>query len=676
MAFASWIPASPGTGMPRYGCGLYDTATITHWNRQIGLPIKFLLGYTGFSNISGMVSGFYYATHTRDVPGTWSSSATGIIPVIGTSLATADGGMTLANNASGANDATWQQCMVNMFGGWGGNEIWLRLNYESNIQTTSGGYTNGNTAWAPLFKAAFEHVAGVLYAFMAASLPTKTLRILFDTCPLNFISTPNGNALSLYMPDPSTWDILGMDVYTGNCFPTDLSSWTNYASETPFTLGASTTAAPGGATDDAWATDYNASAGPNNGNPGYTYNNMGHYLCFPDAKSGSPNGGQGQSLYSLVQAALTAQKPIFHPEFGAVDATYTGGVLTGQGGAGLDLIGSQIPLTYPSSTSTEAASNDLNYFPYFKRMWAAIEAMGVPVLGFCLWDQYGGNLLSGPDAYSGAAAPGMRPSVQVFGYPIGQYGAVDPYISMSEITGSPAPIPSTVPTLGIPPNEPYTVQVNCNYAVTLTHFQADLGVGAGPQALPGSPSLVGSDSFTFTFTPAVSGSFKLVIHDTNLGYQSPPNDYVVTGTSGGGTTPPPPPPVTTATTLQQDYASLQSLGKIICVGEFRPGSQTAGDNTFQETTLISALQTQMPDAVFWQQYWDTNTSGAGWGLASVGNAATALSLPWVLNRGEFSVNPTPVQKVRTALWTWNISDGSVFQVTKPATVTITSQTLA
>lgn len=674
MAFASWIPASPGTGMPRYGCGLYDTATITHWNRQIGLPIKFLLGYTGFSNISGMVSGFYYATHTRDVPGTWSSGATGIIPVIGTSLATADGAMTLANNAAGVNDATWTQCIINMFAGWSGSEIWLRLNYESNIQTTSGGYTNGNTAWAPAFKAAFEHVAPVCYAAVPAG---KTLRIMFDTCPLNFIASPNGNALSLYQPNSSTWDILGFDVYTGNDFPVDgLVNWTGYAAQTPFTLGATTTAAPGGATDDLWATDYNGSAAPTNGNPGYTYNNKAHYNCFQDGKSGSPNGGQGQSVYSLVQAALAAQKPIFHPEFGAVDVTYTGGVVTGQGGAALDMVTLPIPLIYPSATSSEGASQDLNYFPYFKRMWAAIEAIGVPVLGFCLWDQYGGNLLSGPDAYSGGATPGMRPSVQVFGYPIGHYGAVDPYISMSEITGSPAPVASKVPTLGIPPNAPYTVQVNCNYAVTLAHFQADLGVGAGAQALPGSPSLVGSNSFSFTFTPTVSGSFNLVIHDTTLGYQSPPNDYVVTGTSGGGgtVTPPPPPPVTT-TTPQQDYASLVALapGKLVCLAEFRPGSETAGDNSFVESTLISALQTQMPLAVFYQQWWDTNTAGAGWGLASVQGAAAALSLPWVLNLGEFTVNPPT--GVRTELITINLSDGSLLQATEPGGVTILSQTL-
>jgi hypothetical protein len=655
MAFASWIPASQGAGVPRIGMGLFTNGAAPQWSRQIGLPIKMFGGYTGFDTLANMPSNAYYSVSVPIASGGYFAPATGVIPVIGTSLATKDGTMSLAGNAAGTYDATWQQMMTNLFYAY--NTIILRLNYEANIETTPGGYTSGNTAWGPAFQAAFQHVAQVIYA-KVATFSGKTLYIAFDTCPLNYVDA--NNTLLKYKPGASYYDILSMDLYSGNCYPVTNSNWPGYAAETPFTLNATANATGSTSDNNLWATDFNAAA--TQGGQGYTYNNMGHYLCFPDGKDAQPNGGQGNSLYYLIQnSAIADQKPIMHSEFGGVGLIYTNGVVSG-GNAGVDLATQPIA-SHGNAVNGEAACNDLNYFPYMKRAWAAIEAMGVPVLGAVVWDKGGGNILSGPDPSSGPVHPGMRSGVQVFGYPIGHYGATDPIIVITEL-----------PSGGIPPNQSYTVQVDTNYAVTLNHFTVDLGAGAGQATIPGSPSIVGTNSFQFTFTPVTSGTFNMVVEDTSLGYKSPPTDYIVTGSaSGGGSTPP---PVTvTPTTAQQDYQTLAALGKTVCVSEFRPGTVTAGDTTFSETTLISTLQTQMPDAVFWQQYWDTNPSGAGWGLASVQNAAAALNLPWVLNRSELSLHSVPpTAGLQTEQLTVYFSDASTFIVTKLAGTTITNQT--
>lgn len=648
--------------MPRIGMGFFTNGAYPQWKRQIGLPIKMFGGYTGYDSLVNMPSNAYYSISVPIATGGYFAVSTGVIPVIGTSLATVDGTMTLAGNAAGTYDATWQQMMTNMFYAY--NTIILRLNYEDNIQTTSGGYTNGNTAWPTQFKAAFQHVAQVLYAKMAAinaALPAgatpKLLLIAFDTCALNFVDA--NIQLSKYKPDPQYYDIFSVDFYSCNWYPVDLSNWPGYAASTPFTMNATPGTLPSGNNDNLWATDYNAAA--TQGGQGYTYNNAAHYLDFMDGKATQPNGGQGQNLYSLVQAALADQKPLMHSEFGGVGIVYTNGNV-GQGNAGIYLCTNPIAF-HGNATNGEAACNDLNYFPYMKRVWAAIEAIGVPFLGAVLWDKGGGNILSGPDPASGPVHPGMRSGAQVFGYPIGHYGAVDPIIVITEL-----------PTGGIPPNQACTVQVDTNYAVTLAHFTVDLGAGSGQAAIPGSPSVVGTNSFQFTFTPVTSGTFDMVVEDTNLGYKSPPTDYIVTGSASGGTTPPPPPPPT-PTTAQADYNTLAALGKTVCVSEFRPGSVTAGDTTFSETTLISTLQTQMPNAVFWQQYWDTNPSGAGWGMASVQNVANALNLPWVLNRNELSLHTTPpAAGVQTEQLTVYFSDSSKFIVTKAAGTTITNQT--
>ena len=85
------------------------------------------------------------------------------------------------------------------------------------------------------------------------------------------------------------------------------------------------------------------------------------------------------------------------------------------------------------------------------------------------------------------------------------------------------------------------------------------------------------------------------------------------------------------------YTALQSIGLPTCISEFGAGSPTAGDTAFAETALISAIQTSMPNVVFFQQWWDGNAGAVGWGMDEVQAAPAALANAYVLNRGDFSI---------------------------------------
>jgi hypothetical protein len=650
MAFASWIPASPGLGMPRYGIGLFTVDQMVPFVRQAGRPLKFFNANTGFDTQTNMLNNTYYGVHQNDIAGTATAASTGIIPVFGTSLASSDGTMTTATCAAGTNDAFWQTMVSNAAGGGGYKEVWFRLGYEANIPTVASGYNNGQAGWGAPWKAAFQHVSTVMRA-KAATISGFTIRILFDTTVINALNHTSGqdNLLASYKPDPAYYDILSLDFYTGNFFPLTYKPWTGYSSVAPFTLNQTQGAAV--ASDvNRWATDFNPAAAV--GGQGYTYDNVAHFLTFQDATDIAPNGGAGQSLYTMVQTAVADQRPIFHSECGGIAYANPGGAGAITQGNGYSYVSTDL---IPALNSHYKAINDLNYYPYLKRIWAQIETQfGVPILGGIIWDQPSATNISGCDARSGNAHPGMRSTLQVLGYPLGQYGAVDPVLVVNDI-----PAALTTGTQA-------TIRVDANYALTLSHLTVDFGAGAGAQALPPGAALIGTNSVSFSYTPNNAGNFKITARDTTLGYSSPPSDYAVTGSSTGTST--------GSSAPNADYQALAALGKLICVAEFRPGSVTAGDVNFNLATLVAALQTQMPRAVFWQQYWDTNPSGAGWGMASTAGAAAALSSPWVLNRGEFAVNP--VTGARTELLTITMSDGTVITQTVPAGTTITSQTLA
>jgi mannan endo-1,4-beta-mannosidase len=80
------------------------------------------------------------------------------------------------------------------------------------------------------------------------------------------------------------------------------------------------------------------------------------------------------------------------------------------------------------------------------------------------------------------------------------------------------------------------------------------------------------------------------------------------------------------------YKTMVSTGKLVCMAEFGPKGPTGGDLTFQETDLVSALETKMPRTVLFVQWWDLNAGRTGWGMASTRNAAAALNNPWILDR--------------------------------------------
>lgn len=86
-----------------------------------------------------------------------------------------------------------------------------------------------------------------------------------------------------------------------------------------------------------------------------------------------------------------------------------------------------------------------------------------------------------------------------------------------------------------------------------------------------------------------------------------------------------------------DYSYLLGYSKPVCLSEFGSGSPSAGDTSFQETTLISTIANQMPNVVFWQQWWDGNNNNPGWGMAECQNVAAALAESRVLNRGDLTV---------------------------------------
>eukprot|EP00026_Physarum_polycephalum_P012335 Phypoly_transcript_12631.p1 GENE.Phypoly_transcript_12631~~Phypoly_transcript_12631.p1 ORF type:complete len:330 (+),score=63.71 Phypoly_transcript_12631:81-1070(+) len=93
----------------------------------------------------------------------------------------------------------------------------------------------------------------------------------------------------------------------------------------------------------------------------------------------------------------------------------------------------------------------------------------------------------------------------------------------------------------------------------------------------------------------------------------------------------------TPTDGQTFYNSLASLGKTIAMCEFgSSGPNGGGDTSFNETDLIVAIQSTMPNTVFWQQWWDGNGNLPGWGMGEMQDVQQALSDPWVLNRDDLA----------------------------------------
>lgn len=88
---------------------------------------------------------------------------------------------------------------------------------------------------------------------------------------------------------------------------------------------------------------------------------------------------------------------------------------------------------------------------------------------------------------------------------------------------------------------------------------------------------------------------------------------------------------------QTDYDTLNAAypTKILMLNEFGSGDPSDGDTSFDEHDLINVLKNNMPNMVLFQQWWDGNSGGDGWGMASVTNVTAALADSWVKNRGDF-----------------------------------------
>lgn len=87
------------------------------------------------------------------------------------------------------------------------------------------------------------------------------------------------------------------------------------------------------------------------------------------------------------------------------------------------------------------------------------------------------------------------------------------------------------------------------------------------------------------------------------------------------------------------YNTLKQYNKPIAFDEFGPGAPSKGDPTFSLSTLVNQIKANVPNAVYWLQWWDGNAGGAGWGMAETTNAKAALADPFVLNRGQIIFAP-------------------------------------
>jgi hypothetical protein len=89
----------------------------------------------------------------------------------------------------------------------------------------------------------------------------------------------------------------------------------------------------------------------------------------------------------------------------------------------------------------------------------------------------------------------------------------------------------------------------------------------------------------------------------------------------------------TAFNKNLDYIAA---GKPVALAEFGSGGPSAGDPSFSMSNLISQIQQDMPDTVFWQQWWAGNSGGPGWGMELDANLSQALNNSYVINRGSIA----------------------------------------
>ncbi|MGE0222992.1 MAG: glycosyl hydrolase [Acetobacteraceae bacterium] len=91
-----------------------------------------------------------------------------------------------------------------------------------------------------------------------------------------------------------------------------------------------------------------------------------------------------------------------------------------------------------------------------------------------------------------------------------------------------------------------------------------------------------------------------------------------------------------ASAARSTYESLKQLGKPTAMTEFGSGTPADGNTDFSMPTLIDDLQYEMPDIVYWIQWWSQNGGRTGWGMEIDRDASAALNRDYVINRGEIA----------------------------------------
>ncbi|MGE4048786.1 MAG: glycosyl hydrolase, partial [Acetobacteraceae bacterium] len=84
------------------------------------------------------------------------------------------------------------------------------------------------------------------------------------------------------------------------------------------------------------------------------------------------------------------------------------------------------------------------------------------------------------------------------------------------------------------------------------------------------------------------------------------------------------------------YDALMALGKPTAMTEFGSGSPSGGDTGFSMPALIEQFQEQMPNTVYWVQWWAQNGGNTGWGMELNRDPGGALNNDYVINRGEIT----------------------------------------
>ena len=311
-ALLRWSPADKG----------FD-AEYSAWLATVGIVPRFYNTFTGFDtewNLKHWVEGTA-GDYGRDRR---TDASSGVILVHGFSLTTMNGDIVYQDIPSGKHDGTYRN-QVAAFGKQGYKELWVRPNYEENYGGTTPGNYGGKgrgprgAEFAILRNAGWRHVIPLLRD--EASKWDMTLKVIFNPTP---VSWEEAAARPTNYDLPDLYDIVAVDMYSGNMWDDWSRDYPGYFSTEPFTRGFRSVATSSRDVD-LWCVD-----GHDRGIGKQTYDNMAHQFDFT-------GNGQGWSLWDTVQLAKSHGKPMMIAEFGEVQKGRGGKYLLDSQGLGADL---------------------------------------------------------------------------------------------------------------------------------------------------------------------------------------------------------------------------------------------------------------------------------------------------------------------------------------------------